>query len=215
MSESFRRETQGSYDKVAAEYARQFQNELAYKPFDRKMLELLVEKVGDRGRMCDMGCGPGQIAAHLHGLGADACGIDLSPQMVAEAQCLYPDIPFQQGDMLDLQGVDDAAFGGIAAFYSLIHIPRSHMITALRELLRVLMTEGSLLLSYHIGTEIRHLDTWYEKPVNVDFRFFETQEMMDFLAVAGFVLDEVIERGPYPEEVQTRRAYLFAHKPAA
>lgn len=215
MSKYFQKNTADSYDKVAADYANKFQHELDYKPFDRKMLELQVERVGDKGTICDMGCGPGQIAAYVQSLGAAACGIDLSPQMVTEAQQLYPTIPFQQGDMLNLKDVEDDAFGGIAAFYCIIHIPHAHVITALRELRRMLRPDGSLLMTFHIGSEVRHLDTWYEKPVNLDFLFFETDEMTGWLQAAGFVLDEVIERSPYPEEVATRRAYIFARKPTS
>ncbi len=117
MSQLFLKQTAESYDRVAAAYVQRFQHELDHKPFDRKILELLVEKVGTKVPICDMGCGPGHIAAYVHQLGAAACGIDLSAQMVAEAQRLHPDIPFQQGDMLGLKAVEKEAFGGIAAFY--------------------------------------------------------------------------------------------------
>jgi hypothetical protein len=50
--------------------------------------------------------------------------------------------------------------------------------------------------------------------VSLDFYFFETEEMKGYLTQAGFELEEVIERDPYPDvEVQTRRAYVFARKP--
>ena len=51
-----------NYDILAENYAVQFRNELDKKPFDWKMLDWLIEKVGDLGTICDMGCGPGQIA---------------------------------------------------------------------------------------------------------------------------------------------------------
>lgn len=215
MTGSFQKDTQESYDKVAAAYAQRFEHELSQKPFDRKILELLAEKVGQRGTICDMGCGPGQVAAYLHQLGAQVCGIDLSPQMVIEAQRLFPDIPFQQGDMLALRDLTVGTFAGIAAFYSIIHIPREHLVTALREMRRVLCEDGVLLLTFHIGDEVRHLDSWFDQSVNVDFAFFQTAEMKSALQSAGFDLLEVIERDPYPAdvEVQTRRAYLFARKP--
>src|SRR5947207_9065190 len=107
---------QSSYDRVAADYAAHFRTELAQKPFDRKMLDWLAERVGALGHICDMGCGPGQVARYLHEQGGQACGIDLSPAMVAQAQSLHPAIPFQQGDMLALADVADDSFGGVAAF---------------------------------------------------------------------------------------------------
>src|SRR4030095_9555913 len=105
---------QRSYDAVAEDYTRNFRDELDHKPFDRKMLDWLIEKVGSNGTICDLGCGPGQIAAYLHAQGANACGIDLSNEMVHQAQRLNPNIPFKQGNMLSLD-----YFGGIAAFYSI------------------------------------------------------------------------------------------------
>jgi hypothetical protein len=38
-------ELQSSYDRVAANYAEQFRDEMDKKPFDRKMLDWLAEKV--------------------------------------------------------------------------------------------------------------------------------------------------------------------------
>lgn len=207
-------ELQSSYDRVAEDYAKQFLDELDRKPFDRKMLDWLAEKVGGLGVICDMGCGPGQIARYLHSQGVKVCGVDLSPAMVEQAQGLNPDISFQQGDMLTLADVADNAYGGIAAFYSIVHIPRQKMVPALQELKRVLRPKGMLLLAFHIGQEIKHLDEWWEKKVSVDFLFFETEEVKSYLAAAGFELEEAIERDPYSEEVeyQSRRAYIFARK---
>lgn len=205
---------QSSYDRVAEDYAEHFRDELSEKAFDRKMLDWLIEKVGDLGTICDMGCGPGQVARYLSDRGVKACGIDLSPAMVERAQNLNPDIPFRQGDMLSLMDVDDNSYGGVAAFYSLIHLPRSTVVQALLELKRVLRPAGILLLTFHVGREIIHRDEWWGKEVFLDFIFYETQEMKVHLQAAGFELQEVIERDPYPEvEYPSRRAYLFARKP--
>ena len=207
-------ELQSSYDRVAEDYAGQFRDEMERKPFDRKMLDWLAEKVGGLGAVCDMGCGPGQVARYLHGRGVEACGVDLSPAMVEQARKLNPSIPFRQGDMLALREVADDSFGGIAAFYSIVHIPRAKVVRALKELRRVLRPRGVLLLAFHVGQEVKHLDEWWGKEVSVDFLFFETAEVKGYLAAAGFALEEVIERDPYPEtvEYQSRRAYVFARK---
>ena len=206
--------TQTGYDQVAEEYAVRFENEMTHKPFDRKMLDWLAEKVNGLGVLCDMGCGPGQIARYLHAQSVSVCGIDLSPEMVGQAQAFNPEIAFQQGDMLDLSEVADNAFGGIAAFYSIIHTPRPQLAQVFQELKRVLQPSGILLLTFHIGQEVRHFDEWWGKAVSLDFFFFETAEIKEELTSAGFVLQEVIERDPYPDiEVQTRRAYIFTQKP--
>ncbi|MGB7923039.1 MAG: class I SAM-dependent methyltransferase [Pyrinomonadaceae bacterium] len=203
-----------NYDDVAEEYAREFCDELDKKPFDRKMLDWLAERVDRRGVICDMGCGPGQVAGYLRGRGAEVCGVDLSPEMVRQAQALRTDIPFQQGDMLALTGVAADSYAAIAAFYSIIHIPRPSMIEALQELKRVLRPEGLLLLTFHIGQQTVHRDEFLGKEVSLDFHFFETEEIKGYLKTAGFELEEAIERDPYPDvEYQSRRAYIFAKKP--
>jgi SAM-dependent methyltransferase len=203
-----------NYDPVAAEYAARFNHELQHKPFDCKLLDWLIEKVGS-GIICDMGCGPGQVGAYLHQQGASAMGIDLSPAMIQQAQQLHPTIPFQVGDMLALTEIADNTFGGMAAFYSLIHIDYALMVAALTELKRVLRPGGVLLLSFHIGDEVRHQNELLGKQVSLDFVFFQPDAMRDYLTQAGYELQETIIRYPYPDvEYPSQRAYLFARKPS-
>jgi SAM-dependent methyltransferase len=207
-------QTRASYDRVAADYGARFQDEMDHKPFDRRMLNWLIDRVGALGPICDLGCGPGQIARYLHSQGAETFGIDLSQKMVEQARALNPGLRFEQGDVLALTPVADQAFGGIAAFYCLIHIPPQQLPTALAEIYRVLRPDGTLLMTFHIGQEVRHLDEWWGQPVDLDFHFYEREAIKARLAEAGFTLEEAIERDPYPDiEVATRRAYLFARRP--
>jgi len=90
---------QADYDPVAEEYAEKFFHELQHKPFDRELLDRFATRVQGLGPVCDLGCGPGQIARYLHERGVDAFGVDLSPAMVEVAQRLNPGIHFEQGDM--------------------------------------------------------------------------------------------------------------------
>lgn len=207
------KDLQKGYDAVAGDYAENFRDELAHKPFDRKMLDWLVEKAGDLGPICDMGCGPGQVAGYLFDRGADVRGVDISPRMIENARKLNPGIMFETGDMLDLAGIAGNSYGGIAAFYSIIHIPREMIGQALRELHRVLKPGGVILLAFHIGRETVHRDEWWGREVSIDFHFLETVEIKELLKTAGFDPQEVIERDPYTEEYQSRRAYIFARKP--
>jgi SAM-dependent methyltransferase len=203
-----------SYNLVAENYAEQFRDEMEKKPFDRRVLDWLIERVGALGVICDMGCGPGQVARYLSDRGASACGIDFSPAMIAQARKLHPaKIAFEVGDMLALKNVADDAYGGIAAFYSIVNLPPPSLAPAFGELHRVLRRGGTLLLAYHVGEEVKHLDEWWGKKVRVDFYFYRTAEVKGGLREAGFEIEEVIEREPYPEvEYESRRGYLFAKK---
>ena len=204
-----------SYDQVAEEYVARISDELEHKPFDRELLDRFAADVSDLGPVCDIGCGPGHVAYYLYNRGVNVLGIDLSQSMVEQARRLYPAIEFQQGDMSSLN-VDDEVWGGIVAFYSIIHIPREDVIRVLREFKRVLRPGGLLFLSFHQGQEIIHLDEWWGKQVSLDFIFFERSEMEAYLRAAGFAIEYSLERPPYAEDVetQTRRAYIFARKPS-
>ena len=206
-------DTRAGYDAVSREYAERFKDEMDDKPFDRDCLDRLAREVGDMGPICDLGCGPGQIARYLHRQGVKTLGVDLSTKMVEEARRLNPEIHFHQGDMLSLPDKVNS-WGGIAAFYCILHIPREQVVDALREMKRVLKPGGPLLVTFHIGQEIKHLDVWWEKPVNLDFAFYLPYEMERWLKEAGFELVETLIREPNPDvEVATQRAYVLARKP--
>ena len=49
----------------------------------------------------------------------------------------------------------------------------------------------------------------------IEFMFFRPDQVTDLLTTCGFAETETIERDPYPGiEYQSRRAYVFASKPA-
>ena len=217
MDEHQLTDTQASYDRVAADYARDIYDELASKPLDREILNRFAGRLRGRGVVCDMGCGPGQVGRYLADCGLNVVGVDLSPGMLTQAAVLNPDIAFHQGNMLALDE-PDGVWAGIVAFYSIIHVPREEVVAALREMGRVLKPGGLLLLAFHTGDasgrrELRETEMW-EQPVALDFWFYEAAEMVGYLEAAGYAIEEVIEREPYAPEVeyQSRRAYILARR---
>jgi len=202
-----------SYDEVAEEYVTRIFHELEHKPLDRTLLDRFAAEVRGVGPVCDIGCGPGQPARYLHERGVQALGIDLSLGMVEQARQLNPGIEFRQGNMAALDVPDDS-WGGIVAFYSIIHIPHTEVVSVLREFQRVLRPGGLLLLAFHQGQEVIHLDEWWGKRVVLDFVFFQRSEMEDYVRAACFEIEDTIERPPYKDvEAQTQRVYIFARKP--
>jgi SAM-dependent methyltransferase len=202
-----------SYDRLAEEYARRISGELQHKPLDRELLDRFVKQSRGRGDLCDMGCGPGHVARYLRDAGASVFGLDLSSAMVEQARKLNPDIPFREGNMLSLD-VADETVAGIAAFYAIVNIPRPSLPVVFREMHRVLRSGGLLLLGFHAGAEvIREEELWGQK-ISMDFLFFQPSEIKRGLEAAGFTIEEIIEREPYPDvEYPSRRAYIFARKP--
>jgi SAM-dependent methyltransferase len=202
-----------SYDRLAEEYARRIADELQHKPLDRELLDRFAQQTTGRGEVCDMGCGPGHVARYLRDAGVSVFGLDLSPGMLEQARKLNPDISFREGNMLALD-ILDGALGGIAAFYAIVNIPKLSLPVVFREIQRVLQPGGLLLLAFHTGNEVLHEDELWGQKISMDFLLLQPSEIRVDLEVAGFTIEEVVEREPYPDvEYPSRRAYIFARKP--
>jgi SAM-dependent methyltransferase len=201
------------YDRIARDYARQFERELHSKPLDQKLLSQFAHSIRGEGDVCDMGCGPGQVTRWLHELGVPVFGLDLSPQMIQEARSRSPQISFQVGNMLELQLATET-LAGIVAFYAIVNLPKDSVKRAFREMSRALKPGGLLLLAFHIGDEVIRPGEWQGNPISMKFFLFQPIEIQRLMNEAGFRIEDTIEREPYPDvEYQSRRAYIFARKP--
>ena len=200
-----------SYDALAERYSAQLGDELAYKPLDRALLGALIEQHPPGTAIADVGCGPGHVAAWLASNGVHSVGIDMSPGMVAVGRREHPEVEFRQGDLLSLPAAD-GEFGSAVALYSIIHLGADELAPACAELYRVLLPGGRLLVAFHVGDEIRHVDELWGQRVDLDFRFLETGALVEALDAAGFEIEAQLERTNYPEEVETRRAYLVGRR---
>ncbi|MCL7497377.1 MULTISPECIES: class I SAM-dependent methyltransferase [Streptomyces] len=102
-------------------------------------------------RILDLGCGTGlPTARQLTDAGHRVVGIDLSPSMVELARENAPDADFHRLDIADLRGGrlgGPGSFDGIAAYFSLLMLPRAEIPYALGMLHDLLRPEGLLALS--------------------------------------------------------------------
>lgn len=202
--------TRIAYDTVAADYAELVRHALVAKPFDRAMLAAFADLVRAEGcgPVADLGCGPGRVTDHLHSLGLDAWGLDLSPAMVAVARRTYPHLRFDEGTMTALD-LADHCLGGIVAWYSVIHIPAELLPAVFAEFSRVLVPGGHLLLAFQAGDETVHLDQAYGHVVSLDAYRRPPEQVAGVLVNAGFTVAAQLLREPVPPE-RARQAYLIA-----
>ncbi|MER7519175.1 class I SAM-dependent methyltransferase [Streptomyces sp. NPDC126499] len=200
-----------SYDAVAEEYLARIGGELDGKPLDRALLAALCEEAGAGAVLADLGCGPGHVAAWLAERGPAVVGVDLSPAMVAIGRERCPGVEFREGDLLRLPA-RDGEFDGAVALYSLIHLSPDELGPALAEIHRVLRPGGPLLVSFHVGSEVRNLTEWWGHDVDVDFHHLQPAAVAAALREAGFRIEADLRRAPYPHEAPTRRCSLLARR---
>ncbi|MFE9190633.1 class I SAM-dependent DNA methyltransferase [Micromonospora sp. NPDC007208] len=183
--------TRTSYDTVAVSYARLVRDLLAEAPHERAALASFAERLrgaGD-GPVADVGCGTGRITAHLHTLGVDAFGIDLSPGMIDVARRDHPELRFEVGSMTDLD-LADGSVAGLVAWYSLIHIPDDQIGAVFAHFRRVVRPGGPLLLGFHVGDETTLKTEGYGgHPMNVHVHRRQPAQMAAWLRQNGFTVE--------------------------
>ncbi|XVS67305.1 class I SAM-dependent methyltransferase [Actinosynnema sp. CA-299493] len=193
-------DTRVSYDTVADSYLDFAREALAKAPLLRGVLAVFAEAVREvGGPVADIGCGPGLITSHLHGLGLDAFGVDLSPRMVELAGQRYPDLRFHVGSMTDLD-LADASVGGVLAFYSIIHVPDAEVPTALAHFHRVLRPGGVAMLGFHVGDRVRLKTEGYGgHPMSLHVHRRPVERVAGWLRDAGFAIEAQVLLGPDDE----------------
>lgn len=210
---AFLTSTRMSYDAVAADAAERWKDELAGQPLDRAVLATFAELVlaAGGGPVADIGCGTGRVTGHLHGLGVDVFGIDLSPGMLAIARRDHPGLRFDVGSMTALD-VPDAALAGVMAYYSTIHIPDDLLPQVFAEFHRVLAPGGHALLAFQVGDEpLRMAEAWGHE-IALVFHRRRPEHVSALLADAGLPVHANAMREPSAGE-RTPHAYLLARKP--
>jgi ubiquinone/menaquinone biosynthesis C-methylase UbiE len=204
-------DTRTSYDTVAVSYADQMRSAMAEQPYLRAALALFADmvRIAGGGSVADVGCGPGHVTAHLHELGIDAFGIDLSPVMIDVARRDHPGLRFEVGSMTDL-ALADASITGLLAWWSLIHVPDDAVSTALAHFRRALRPGGLLALGFHVGDESRLKTQGYGgHPMKVHVHRRQPGLVAAWLHESGFTIEAQLLLAP---EENVPQAILFARR---
>lgn len=141
------------YDSVAPAYSALLPDLRAEQPVDRALISAFGEEVAGTGnrRVLDAGCGTGRMLAVLQQMGLHPVGVDLSPGMVEQARRRQPEAELRVADLGSLP-YGEGAFGGVLAWYCLIHHEALELQDALAELARVTAPGGILLTAFHLGS---------------------------------------------------------------
>jgi ubiquinone/menaquinone biosynthesis C-methylase UbiE len=186
-----------TYDTVAREYQATFGDDLARLAVDRRFLDDVAASLPSGRPALDVGCGPGQVAAHLAERGARMIAVDLSARMLDLARARCAGVVALATDIRRL-GLRAGSCAGVTSFYSLPFVRRHELAGVLTEFRRVLCQGGILGLATHLGSgEIYGSDQWLGHVVEpIALTLFEEGELCGAVERASFRLDEVIYRDP-------------------
>jgi SAM-dependent methyltransferase len=112
-------------------------------PWRTEVVDAFLEQVTTGGSVLELGCGTGQLAAHVAATGRPVTAIDLSPANVARTrargitahEASFEALPFEDG-----------AFHGAFAMNSLLHVPEHELPGAIIESRRVMRSGSPLLI---------------------------------------------------------------------
>lgn len=201
-----------SYDRVADAYVGMQAGDLGPHPWLRAALAAFAEDARGLGPVLDVGCGPGQVSAHLAGLGVDVSGVDLSPRMVEHARAAYPQLRFEVASATELRPAP-GSLGGVLAWWSLFHLPRASVTSVLATLAGALVPGGQLVWGTHVGDgEVQRSDAYGVNGVSWTTYLWQPEEMAAELTGAG--LEPVVELRFPPLWTARPQALLFARRPS-
>jgi uncharacterized protein YceH (UPF0502 family)/protein-L-isoaspartate O-methyltransferase len=203
-----------TYAAVARDYAETLAPELDDLPFERWLLDRVAAEAGARP-VVDAGCGPGHVTAYLAAAGANARGIDLTPEMVEQARDRFPGLRFDVADLTRLIRPENAdGWGAVLGWYSLIHLAGSEFPGAVAALARPLAPGGVLVLATHAGREVKRLSSWFEHDVELDVVLHDPAHVVSAVTAAGLQDVEWYLRGPIAARQETTdRLYVLARRP--
>jgi len=179
------------WDFWAPRYHRLFVQHFVLEPTRRLVLKYLDEHVPAARRICDVGCGIGQLARELavRRPGAQVLGIDPSPAMIARAGELPPmsNLTFRSGS---LDAVAGETFDVILATHAFPYFPDKQ--AALRRIHDLLAPGGLLVLAQATG------ENAYDRFVHVFLKlavspveYLSTIELTALLVHAGLAVADV------------------------
>lgn len=168
------------------------QHSFVYK-YGENLLNLLDPQPHEK--ILDLGCGTGPLTKMIATSGADVTGMDSSPEMVAKARSVYPDIRFEVMDATDFAFPDrfDAVFSN-AVFH---WIPQQDKV--LKCVYNTLKPRGRLIADFggernveNIINAIRSslIDRGYVKNFQLNFWYFPSlREYLSLLEENKFKID--------------------------
>jgi ubiquinone/menaquinone biosynthesis C-methylase UbiE len=170
-------ETIKYYDKSAESYLDKVCN--TYPDSD---LLSFINSIKSGGTVLDLGCGPGNSSAMMQTAGLNVQASDCSQKMVDIAKNKF-NVDAIKAEFKELSEID--LYDGVWANFSLLHAPRSEMLSNLKKINRSLKKKGYL----HIGLKIGNGEK--RDTLGRQYTYYQPKELKSLLISAGFTINTI------------------------
>lgn len=174
------KKAQASYDKYAKLYA-----ENTFSKLWQFLLNHFISLLPKNAKILDAGCGCGRDTLYLTEEGFDVMGIDMSEELLKEAQARAKDCKFKKMDFLNME-FPSGSFDGIWCSAGITSIPRDKIPKAIEEFNKVLKTKGILYASIKEGQGQELIRKKLYENAAFLYSYLTKQEIKTILQEKGF-----------------------------
>ena len=209
---------QSGYDKVSSEYTAWTTTRTT--PGRSEYEQLLLQHLLPSSRVLELGCGAGLPSTQTisqHPNVAEVIGNDISAAQLDIARARLPGLQFIHGDMMELDFPDES-FDGIAAFFSILHLPREEQPKMLQKVLGWLKKGAHLVVNFGTGDAEEIKGQWFG--AEMFWSSYEPDVMKEILEKVGFellktaVLDGTDESDESGRDAGIKFFWILAKKPS-
>jgi SAM-dependent methyltransferase len=198
------------YDRIAERYVEGTKHVRVEER--ERYTELILSSLPAGSTVLELGCGTGLPTTKRLAERFRLTGIDLSPRHIQLARQNVPWATFIQGDMTTTE-FPQASFDGVAAFYSITHVPRTEHVALLRSIAGWLRPGGLLVATMGYGdTEDVVEDDWLGAPMY--FSHYDSETNKRLVAKAGFQIAGAQEETAEEDGKPCTFLWVVARKPA-
>lgn len=165
-----------AYDKIADSYSDTYSEN---DNVDFKYFKYFIQHIPGK-KVLDMGCGVGMNAHLLSREGLHVFGIDASGNMLKIAKRKFPQLDFEQRDIL-YSRLEDNAYDGIVLAYVIEHFNDEGLMRLKEEIDRLLKKGGLLFIAAHVATTEGMVPDPLDESISIYYNFLCMEDINSLL----------------------------------
>jgi ubiquinone/menaquinone biosynthesis C-methylase UbiE len=199
-----KRVVRDGYDRIALQY----ESWADHGGVRQKYLSQVRAAVPAGERVVDLGCGTGRHATRHLAERYRVVGVDISPVSASLAQKAIPAARFVVGDMTDVS-FPPGVFGGVTAFFSLIHVPRNEHADVLRATRSWLKPGGILVVTMGVSDSEKDTGSFLGAPMY--WSSWSRAENVRLVEEAGYRLRSATDETELENGTPVTHLWVVAH----